>query len=46
MRITYIGHATLLIELAGTTILTDPNFDDALGFALGSRLRRVAAPQA
>jgi L-ascorbate metabolism protein UlaG (beta-lactamase superfamily) len=44
MRITYIGHATLLIELAGTTILTDPNFDDALGVALGSRLRRVAAP--
>jgi L-ascorbate metabolism protein UlaG (beta-lactamase superfamily) len=44
MRITYIGHATLLIELAGVTILTDPNFDDALGVAIGSRLRRVAPP--
>jgi L-ascorbate metabolism protein UlaG (beta-lactamase superfamily) len=44
MRITYIGHATLLIQLAGVTVLTDPNFDDALGFALGSRLRRVSAP--
>lgn len=44
MRITYIGHATLLLELAGVTVLTDPNFDQALGFALGSRLRRVAPP--
>ena len=44
MRITYVGHATLLIEIAGVTVLTDPNFDDALGFALGSRLRRVSAP--
>ena len=44
MRITYVGHATLLIQLAGLTVLTDPNFDDALGFALGSRLRRVSAP--
>ncbi len=44
-RITYVGHATLLIELDGVTILTDPNFDDALGpFAIGSRLKRVAAP--
>jgi L-ascorbate metabolism protein UlaG (beta-lactamase superfamily) len=45
MRVTYVGHATLLLELAGSTILTDPNFDPALGpFALGSRLRRVAPP--
>lgn len=45
MRITYIGHATLLLELAGVTILTDPNFDAALGgFAIGERLRRVAPP--
>ena len=44
MRITYVGHATLLIQIAGVTVLTDPNFDDALGLALGSRLRRVSAP--
>lgn len=37
---TYIGHATLLIRLAGTTVLTDPNFDEALG----RFLPRVSAP--
>jgi len=31
MRITYIGHATLLIEAAGRRILTDPNFDETYG---------------
>lgn len=31
MHITYIGHATLLLELAGARILTDPNFEDTLG---------------
>jgi len=40
MRITYIGHATLLIELGGRTILTDPNFDPSLGRFLA----RVSAP--
>jgi len=45
MRVTYVGHATLLLQLAGTTLLTDPNFDPALGpLALGTRLRRVAPP--
>jgi L-ascorbate metabolism protein UlaG (beta-lactamase superfamily) len=45
MKITYIGHATLLLEIGGVTVLTDPNFDAALGaFAIGSRLRRVSAP--
>lgn len=40
MQITYIGHATLLIEIAGARILTDPNFEDSLaGF-----LPRVAPP--
>src|SRR3954468_13707755 len=34
MRITYIGHATLLLELGGVTILTDPNFDPKLGRVL------------
>ncbi len=40
MRITYIGHATLLLEVAGKRILTDPNFDPALG----RFLPRVSAP--
>src|SRR5438105_7305960 len=31
LRTTYIGHATLLIRIGGKTILTDPNFDQALG---------------
>ena len=31
MRVTYVGHATLLIEIAGRRFLTDPNFDDNLG---------------
>ena len=45
MHITYIGHATLLVELGGVVVLTDPNFDAALGpVAVGSRLRRVAPP--
>ena len=40
MRITYIGHATLLLEIGGKVILTDPNFDPALG----RFLERVSAP--
>jgi L-ascorbate metabolism protein UlaG (beta-lactamase superfamily) len=40
LRVTYIGHATLLIEIGGTKILTDPNFDPSLG----KFLRRVSAP--
>jgi L-ascorbate metabolism protein UlaG (beta-lactamase superfamily) len=31
MRVTYIGHATLLVEIGSQRLLTDPNFDDALG---------------
>ncbi|HET9685476.1 MAG TPA: MBL fold metallo-hydrolase [Gemmatimonadaceae bacterium] len=31
MHITYIGHATLLVEIAGARLLTDPNFDPKLG---------------
>src|SRR6476659_1221665 len=34
MRVTYIGHATLLIELADRIFLTDPNFDSTLGRVL------------
>lgn len=38
--ITYIGHATLLLELAGVRVLTDPHF----GTKLGRFLPRVSAP--
>ncbi|HKO15019.1 MAG TPA: MBL fold metallo-hydrolase, partial [Gemmatimonadaceae bacterium] len=34
VKITYIGHATLLLELGGRRILTDPNFDPRLGRVL------------
>jgi L-ascorbate metabolism protein UlaG (beta-lactamase superfamily) len=40
LRVTYIGHATLLIEIGGRRIITDPNFDPALGRILP----RVSAP--
>ncbi|HJU69985.1 MAG TPA: MBL fold metallo-hydrolase [Gemmatimonadaceae bacterium] len=40
LRITYIGHATLLLELAGVRVLTDPHF----GARLGRFLPRVSAP--
>lgn len=40
MQITFIGHATLLIEIGGCRILTDPNFESKLGFVLP----RVSAP--
>jgi L-ascorbate metabolism protein UlaG (beta-lactamase superfamily) len=40
LRVTYIGHATLLIETGGKRLLTDPNFD----LTLGKFLPRVSAP--
>lgn len=40
LRVTYIGHATLLIQFSDVCILTDPNFDDKLGHFLP----RVAPP--
>ena len=40
MKITYIGHATLLLEIGDTRVLTDPNFD----LHLGRILPRVSAP--
>ena len=40
MHITFIGHATLLIEIGGARILTDPNFESKLGLVLP----RVSAP--
>ena len=40
MKVTYIGHATLLVELGTVRLLTDPNFDRKLG----GFLPRVAPP--
>jgi len=40
LRVTYIGHATLLIEIGGRTLITDPNFEPSLG----KFLPRVSAP--
>ena len=40
MRITYIGHATLLIEIGGARLLTDPNCESSLG----GFLPRVSKP--
>jgi L-ascorbate metabolism protein UlaG (beta-lactamase superfamily) len=40
VRITYVGHATLLLQFGEVCVLTDPNFDEKLGFFLP----RVAAP--
>lgn len=40
MQITYIGHATLLIEMAQARVITDPNFEGTLG----GFLKRVSAP--
>ena len=34
LRITYIGHATLLLQFGSVCILTDPNFDEKLGVFL------------
>jgi L-ascorbate metabolism protein UlaG (beta-lactamase superfamily) len=34
LRITYVGHATLLLHFGNICVLTDPNFDDRLGFFL------------
>jgi L-ascorbate metabolism protein UlaG (beta-lactamase superfamily) len=40
VKITYIGHATLLLEIADMRILTDPHFESSLG----RFLPRVSAP--
>ena len=40
MRVTYIGHATLLVEVGGGRFLTDPNYEETLG----RFLPRVSAP--
>jgi len=40
MKVTYVGHATLLIEIGDVKLLTDPNFDRKLG----GFLPRVSPP--
>lgn len=40
LRVTYVGHATLLLEIGGVRLLTDPNFEGRLGRVLP----RVSAP--
>lgn len=40
VHITYVGHATLLVEINGARILTDPNFEPNLG----GFLPRVSPP--
>jgi L-ascorbate metabolism protein UlaG (beta-lactamase superfamily) len=43
MRVTWIGHATVLVQADGVNILTDPVWSDTVGpFGFGPR--RVAAP--
>jgi len=34
LRITYVGHATLLLHFEDVCVLTDPNFDNKLGYFL------------
>ncbi len=41
MRVTYVGHATVLIELAGTRLLTDPVLRTAV---FGGIIRRAGDP--
>jgi L-ascorbate metabolism protein UlaG (beta-lactamase superfamily) len=31
VKVTYVGHATLLLEIGSVKLLTDPNFDTKLG---------------
>jgi L-ascorbate metabolism protein UlaG (beta-lactamase superfamily) len=40
VKVTYIGHATLLVEIGAVRLLTDPNFDRKLG----GFLPRVSRP--
>lgn len=40
MKVTYVGHATLLLKIGRATILTDPNFESKLG----KLLPRVSPP--
>lgn len=43
MRVTWVGHATVLVQTRGLNILTDPNWDERAGpFGLGPK--RVTRP--
>ena len=47
MHLTHVGTATLLIEIDGVRLLTDPAFDPpgaTYGFGWGTRSRRLAGP--
>jgi L-ascorbate metabolism protein UlaG (beta-lactamase superfamily) len=45
LRMTYIGGPTVLIEVAGVRLLTDPTFDDAGGtYVRGSTLHKLTGP--
>ncbi|MQA36072.1 MBL fold metallo-hydrolase [Modestobacter roseus] len=47
MRLTHVGGPTLLVELGGWTLLTDPTFDPPgrrYAFGLGTSSRKVAGP--
>jgi L-ascorbate metabolism protein UlaG (beta-lactamase superfamily) len=47
LRLTHLGTATLLLELAGLRLLTDPALDGPGGtyhFGFGTRSRKLAAP--
>jgi L-ascorbate metabolism protein UlaG (beta-lactamase superfamily) len=41
--VTFVGHATVLLELGGVRVLTDPLFRDRLGTRIGA-LRRHGSP--
>ena len=47
LNVAWIGHASVLVGFAGTTLLTDPTFFDRVGPQVGSVTigpRRVVAP--
>jgi L-ascorbate metabolism protein UlaG (beta-lactamase superfamily) len=44
VTITWIGHATFLLQMSGSTWLTDPVFSDRIGPIKGLGPRRVASP--
>jgi L-ascorbate metabolism protein UlaG (beta-lactamase superfamily) len=44
LRVTWLGHSTLLLELDGLRVLTDPVFANRIGPGLGIGPRRFHAP--